>query len=95
MQQNHSPLPWKANAHLVYSNKSYLVAEALSQQIEVDCLDAQFIAKACNEYYQNKETIKNLIASCRLALNETPEHPLGEDVKRAIQETIAEAEKGE
>jgi undecaprenyl pyrophosphate synthase len=60
MEQKHSPLPWKATAHLVYSDKGYLVAEALSQQTEKDCIDAQFIVQACNAYEANQQEIADL-----------------------------------
>jgi hypothetical protein len=94
MPQNHSPLPWKLGKQPQYTDCIYSPDERIvavcgdDENVYISGLDkvnAEFIVQAANSYH-------DLLKACKLALDEAPWQPPGEDIRTVLRTAIAKAE---
>jgi len=102
MQQKHSLLPWKI---VTMGNGKYgWIEDSTGEQVmglgtlrySINPeITAQFIVQACNSYYQNQETIKNLIEACKVAKHDIETEWDCCDLVRCVDELGAAISKAE
>lgn len=75
-----------ADAWAIHFKQGHVFAGSWALEPE-DIANAQFIVRAVNSYY-------DLLEACKLALNEAPWQPLGEDIRTVLRDTITKAQGG-
>ena len=94
----HTKLPWTKDNHKVSFSWWLSGEDGESIGSMNEEADAEFIVKACNEFYRDKQLIKELLEACKELLNWRDDARVSifrERAKERVKRAISKAEKGE